>query len=349
MARGRRLAPVPRGVRPTPDRVREAIFSHLGRAVVGARVLDLFAGTGALGVEALSRGASLAVFVDRSEAALRCVRANLERTGLGERARVVRADAEVFLSKAARGGCPEVPFDLVFLDPPYGANPEWLSGIIAKVRPIVKSGGILVLERPRGGALEWPEGFWPVVRKRYGDTEVQVARMRTGDRAGDIEEVVALCPGTFDPVTMGHVDVIERAARIFPRVIVGVLENPAKTPFFSLEERALMLREALAGLERVEVETFTGLLADFCRQRGIRVVVKGLRAVSDFEYELQMAHMNRRLAGVDTFFLVASPEYSYLSSSIVKEVARFGGEIKGLVPPGVEERLRRKLGAGDGH
>jgi pantetheine-phosphate adenylyltransferase len=156
--------------------------------------------------------------------------------------------------------------------------------------------------------------------------------------------VTALCPGTFDPVTNGHVDIIERAAQQFDRVVVAVLENPGKQPLFGVEERVAMLKEATAELAGVEVDAFSGLLVEYAKTKGARVIVKGLRAVTDFEYEIQMAQMNQRLGGVETFFMTTAPTWSYLSSSLVREVARFGGDVGGLVPPVVVERLREKLG-----
>jgi pantetheine-phosphate adenylyltransferase len=156
--------------------------------------------------------------------------------------------------------------------------------------------------------------------------------------------VTALCPGTFDPVTGGHLDVIERASRHFDTLIAAVLQNPAKDPLFSLEERMAMLKEAVADIEGVEVDSFSGLLVDYAKARGATVVVKGLRAVSDFEYELQMAHMNRHLSDVETFFVMSDPTWSYVSSSLIKEVARYGGDVRGLLPDFVLERLLDRLG-----
>ena len=155
--------------------------------------------------------------------------------------------------------------------------------------------------------------------------------------------LTALCPGTFDPVTNGHLDIIQRAARCFDDVVVAVLENPAKQPLFGVEERVAMLKEAVSDLDHVQVESFSGLLVDYARSRGSTVVVKGLRAVSDFDFELQMAQMNSRMAGVETFFVATSPQWSYLSSSLIKEVARHGGSVQGLVPDVVRERLEEKL------
>lgn len=152
----------------------------------------------------------------------------------------------------------------------------------------------------------------------------------------------ALCPGSFDPPTMGHVDVIERSLAIFERVVVAVVANPSKQPMFDASERKGMIEEVFG--DRVEIQAFDGLLVDFARDVEIDVVVKGLRAVSDFDSELQMAQMNRTLAGVETVFLPTNPEWSFLSSSLVREVARLGGAYAGLVPPNVADALEERLG-----
>jgi pantetheine-phosphate adenylyltransferase len=151
----------------------------------------------------------------------------------------------------------------------------------------------------------------------------------------------ALCPGSFDPVTNGHLDIVERACRYFDRVIVAVIRNPQKTgALFTLEEREEMLREVLGHLPNVEVDFFKGLLVDFAREKGADAIVKGLRAVSDFDYELQMAQMNQRLSGIDTFFLSTDPHHSFLSSSLVREVAKYGGDVSSMVPSLVDQRLK---------
>ena len=155
--------------------------------------------------------------------------------------------------------------------------------------------------------------------------------------------LTALCPGTFDPVTNGHLDIIERASQTFETVVVAVLENPAKRPMFSIDERVAMLEKACAGMAGVQVEAFDGLLVDFARSRGDAVIVKGLRAVSDYEFEIQMAQMNHRLGGVETLLMPTNPSWSFLSSSLVKEVARFGGDVEGLVPDEVRTLLRERL------
>jgi pantetheine-phosphate adenylyltransferase len=154
----------------------------------------------------------------------------------------------------------------------------------------------------------------------------------------------AVCPGSFDPVTNGHLDIIQRAAGLFDEVTVGVLVNPNKQGLFDVDERLGMLREVVADLDNVKVESFEGLLVDFCRDHDIDAIVKGLRAVSDFDSELQMAQMNTSLSGVETVFVPTSPEWSFLASSLVKEVARFGGDVSGLVPSVVLARLNERLG-----
>lgn len=154
----------------------------------------------------------------------------------------------------------------------------------------------------------------------------------------------AIYPGSFDPVTLGHYDIIERSSRIFDRVIVGVLCNSAKTPLFTTDERVEMLRYVTAELPNVTVLSFDGLLVDFARQQSADVIVRGLRAVTDFEYELQMAQMNRVIAPeVDTLFLTTNLKYAYLSSSMVKEVARYGGDISEFLNPRIAEIVTEKL------
>ena len=158
---------------------------------------------------------------------------------------------------------------------------------------------------------------------------------------------IAVYPGSFDPITYGHLDVVSRAADVFDRVVVGVLVNPQKAaPAFATEDRVRVIREAIDECcpaevaARIEVEAFDGLTVDFCRRRGARFVVRGLRAISDFESELQMAHTNRKLApDVDAVFFMTALEHSYLSSSLVREIAAFGGDVSQMVPPGVAKRL----------
>ncbi|MCZ2824068.1 MULTISPECIES: pantetheine-phosphate adenylyltransferase [unclassified Modestobacter] len=149
----------------------------------------------------------------------------------------------------------------------------------------------------------------------------------------------AVCPGSFDPVTNGHVDVITRAAGLYDELVVAVLVNPGKAGLFDVHERMALLREAVVDLPNVTVDSFEGLLVDYCLAQQIPVIVKGLRAVGDFEYELQMAQMNRELAAVETLFVPTAPQVGHLSSSLVKQIARFGGDVSSLVPKAVNDRL----------
>ena len=154
--------------------------------------------------------------------------------------------------------------------------------------------------------------------------------------------ITAICPGSYDPVTNGHIDVIGRAAGIFDRVVVGVVGNPThKSPMFSLDERVGFLRDALADLENVEVDVFSELVVDFAHKWNAKVIVKGLRVISDFEWEFQMNHLNRTLApDIETMYVMASPQYSFVSSSGVKEIAAFGGNVDQFVPPRVAQRFK---------
>jgi len=155
---------------------------------------------------------------------------------------------------------------------------------------------------------------------------------------------LAIYPGSFDPVTNGHLDLIERGAKIFGRLVVALLRNTDKQPLFTLDERVEMLREVTKSFPTVEVDVFQGLLVDYARRRGATVILRGIRAVSDYEYELQMALMNRKLEpGLETVFMLPAEAYSYLSASVVREIAHLGGPLAGLVPPIVEQRLKGKL------
>jgi pantetheine-phosphate adenylyltransferase len=153
----------------------------------------------------------------------------------------------------------------------------------------------------------------------------------------------AVCPGSFDPVTNGHLDIIGRTAPLFDEVVVAVLVNKSKKGMFTLEERMEMLTEQAAPFPNVRVDSFHGLLVDYCVAHDIRAIVKGIRAVSDFDYELQMAQMNHRLSGVDTLFMPTSPEFSFIASSLVKEVATYGGDVAHLLPDAVHRRLLERI------
>ena len=318
-ARGRRLK-VPRGdrTRPTADRVRESLFSALEHRfdLDGARVLDLFAGAGTLGLEALSRGAASVVLVEADRDVTRVLTGNAALVG-GD-ARVVRERTERFLAGAS------TQYDLVLLDPPYAAG-----AVGATLEALVRGAwlardALVCVEHPAAAPIEPPTGLEVVFSRGYGTSAVTMLEkpMRT-----------ALYPGSFDPITNGHVDIVRRGLEIFDRVVVAVAVNIKKTPTFPDAQRIAMIDETFTGEPRVEAVTFSGLLVDYARESGIRAVLRGLRAVSDFEYEFQMASMNRRLTdAVDYVFMMTSEENFYVSSSLVREVALNGGDVSGLVP-----------------
>lgn len=155
---------------------------------------------------------------------------------------------------------------------------------------------------------------------------------------------IAVCSGSFDPVTYGHLDIISRSSKVFDKVIVAVLINSKKNSMFSVEERVELLRQATADMDNIEIDSFDGLLIDYMNKRGAHVIVRGLRAVSDFEYEMQVASINKKLdEKIETFFMMTNNQYSYLSSSIVKEVAKYKASVTDLVPPVVEEALKKKV------
>ena len=157
----------------------------------------------------------------------------------------------------------------------------------------------------------------------------------------------AVCPGSFDPVTLGHVDIFERSAAQFDELVIAVMVNPNKTGMFSLDERIALIEESTTHLSNVRVESGQGLIVDFVKTRGLTAIVKGLRTGTDFEYELQMAQMNKHIAGVDTFFVATTPQYSFVSSSLAKEVAMLGGDVSELLPAPVNARLKSKLAERD--
>jgi len=347
-AGGRRLSVPPgRGTRPTSDRAREGLFATILAVrgpLGGARVLDLYAGSGAVGLEALSRGASDALLVESDPRATRVIRGNIAALRLPG-ARLLAGRVERVL---ARGPGPYPPRDLVFADPPYevtGAEVERMLALLGG-RGWLAPGALVVVERAtRSGPITWPAGYTPERSRGYGEATLWYGLAAGAGPAaasspeGGVSVRRVVCPGSFDPVTNGHLDIVTRAARLHDEVVVAVLRNPNKTPLFSVDERLEMLREVTKDLDNVRVVKFDGLIVDFCRSNDVTAIVKGLRAVSDFDYELQMAQMNYSQAGVETLFMTTNPLYAFLSSSLVKDFAKYGGDVGSLVPEPVLDRL----------
>jgi pantetheine-phosphate adenylyltransferase/16S rRNA (guanine(966)-N(2))-methyltransferase RsmD len=330
-ARGIRLAPVPQGVRPTSDRVREAIFNSLGQFFNGGEALDLYAGTGALGIEALSRGCIRATFVEKNGKAARVIRQNLRRAGFEDKGVILRGDVADVLERLLSR---RREFNLIFMDPPYRIPPREIGDVLERLAVLLAPGGRVAVESGRTPA-QTTESLKGASR-RYGGTVI------TFLEPSEHTMRIAICPGSFDPITVGHLDVIRRAAGIFDHVIVAVGANLRKTPRLTAKERAQLIEKVTEPFENVSVEVMESLLTEFARERGARVVVKGLRAVSDFESEFEQAQLNRTLyPEFETVFIMAAAEHSFLSSSAVREIAGYGGDVSGLVPERVLDVVRQ--------
>ncbi len=352
-AKGRRLR-AGRGlaVRPTADKVKGAIFSVLTSrfALESAHVLDLFAGSGALGIEALSRGAAAVTFVEQSTTAARLVQDNLRLCGFEPQGRVLRSPVPRVLAQLARDGA---RFDGAFLDPPYGHDlvDHTLAALAA--HGLMQAGAWVIVEHHVDEAPAAAYGPLHLTQtRRYGKTGVALF-VDDEPMAGTPTESTlnrrAVYAGSFDPITSGHLDVVRRALNVFDHVIVAVASgtsDPHKDrALFTAEERVIMIRDTLVDAGgRATADSFTGLLVDYCDKVEARVIIRGLRAVSDFEYEFQMAMMNRHLKPhIETVFMTAGESYFYTASRLVKEVAALGGDVRGLLPDSVYQRLLKKL------
>jgi pantetheine-phosphate adenylyltransferase len=244
---------------------------------------------------------------------------------------VLRGDVADVLERLVSG---RREFNLIFADPPYRISPREIGDVLKRLAVLLAPGGRAVVESGHTPArtTESLKG----ASRRYGGTVV------TFLERSEHTMRIAICPGSFDPITVGHLDVIRRAAGIFDHVIVAVGANLSKKPRLSAEERAQLIEKVTAPFENVSVEVMDSLLTEFARERGARVVVKGLRAVSDFESEFEQAQLNRTLySEFETVFIMAAAEHSFLSSSAVREIAGYGGDVRTLVPEGVLDVVRQ--------
>jgi pantetheine-phosphate adenylyltransferase len=330
------------------------MFNLLGERLRGARVLDLFAGTGALGIEALSRGAARVTFVEADRGLCETIQTNLENLEVPtELFTVLKRDVRRSLKHLAG------PFDLVFVDPPYGHLLEREALLLLCADGILAPQATVVVEHAARDELSLPPQAMAVLgmpdTRVYGDTAVTLfsARPSMPQPKGSVDpqtssarrsERVAIYAGSFDPPTNGHLDIIHRAVSLFDSTVVAVAHNQRKQYLFTVDERVSLLRDAIGDVPRVEVDVIEGLLVDYARRKGATAVIRGLRAVADFDFEFQMACMNHHLAPeVETVFLMTAQEHLFVSSSLVKEVASFGGDVTPFVPAPVLPRLLARL------
>lgn len=374
-AKGKRLLTLEgETTRPTSDRIKEAMFSSIQFDIEGRRVLDLFAGCGQLGLEALSRGAASAMFVDASSDAIALVKKNIAATGFREKCRTLVSDYRNYLRKA---GGKVAPFDLVFLDPPY-AMQACTDALCRLVREdLLAPGALVVMEC--GEEVPAPEkaGTFEVLKStRYGKktgieillyrgkgkkeekaegesvptaeiavTEVAVPEaektlVEESSREKKKERVIL--PGTYDPVTLGHLDIIRRAAAEYEEVFVTVFVNPDKTPLFSLSDRLAMLMLATDDLDNVLVTESAGLVIDYMRDHHIRRIVKGYRNDADLAYEEKQAEWNAEHGGVTTDLLPCEKELRDVSSTLARRLLAEGGDLSGILPEKVLAFLKNR-------
>lgn len=372
-AKGKRLLTLEgETTRPTSDRIKEAMFSSIQFDIEGRRVLDLFAGCGQLGLEALSRGAASAMFVDASSDAIALVKKNIAATGFREKCRTLVSDYRNYLRKA---GGKVAPFDLVFLDPPY-AMQACTDALCRLVREdLLAPGALVVMEC--GEEVPTPEvaGNFEVLKStRYGKkTGIEILLYRgkkeekpeeESVRAAEITvtEVAAseakktpveessrkkkkervILPGTYDPVTLGHLDIIRRAAAEYEEVFVTVFVNPDKTPLFSLSDRLAMLMLATDDLDNVLVTESAGLVIDYMRDHHIRKIIKGYRNDADLAYEEEQAEWNAEHGGVTTDLLPCEKELRDVSSTLARRRLAEGGDLSGILPEKVLAFLKNR-------
>lgn len=322
--KGRKLISVPnRGVRPTTDRVKESIFNLIGQEIEGKAALDLFAGSGALGIECLSRGAAEVVFVDKSRESVGVLKQNLEHIGIS--AEILDCDYKVALTRlSARGR----KFGIVLLDPPY--REKNIDGILKAIaqKDILEQGGVVVLERLRDSAqYKLPQGFALYDTRDYGGSSIDVIRKVSQ----------AAVTGTFDPFTNGHKYLVEKALEQFEFVHIVFLVNPEKTTSFDLDKRMRFAKLSTREYgKRAKVSFYSGMATDYCNQNGIQHIIRGYRNEEDLEYEKSMADYNQKFGGIQTILVPAKDQ---ISSTAVKDRIKEEKDITSLVSPLVADEM----------
>ncbi|MDR3185237.1 MAG: 16S rRNA (guanine(966)-N(2))-methyltransferase RsmD [Christensenellaceae bacterium] len=311
-------------VRPTTDRIKEAIFNLIQDEIKNATVLDLFAGTGSLGIESLSRGAKETIFCDNFAESIKVVRANLDK--VKEKAEVVVRDYRAALSELAMRG---YVFDIIFLDPPYGKHIEDEALQIIADKEILNASGTIILERKRGlPDYSIPLPFAVIDERDYGGSTISIIRKATK---------IAFT-GTFDPFTLGHKYLAEKAADEYDMVYVAILVNPDKKPMFSIEKRMKFIEKSLRSIKKkVKIAFYDGLAIDFCKRNGIQYIIRGVRNNEAMEYEEQMATYNRTHGGITT--VIVSAKDSNISSTFVKEKLLAGEDISAYVDRAIIKEL----------
>ena len=312
-------------------------------------MLDLYAGSGAVGLEALSRGASDVLLVESDARAARVIRGNIEAVGL--------PGARLVAGTGRAGACPRARRSsrrATWSSPtrPTRCRDAEVRRMLAALRDRgwLAPGAVVVVERAtRSGPVTWPAGYTPDRSRGYGEATLWyglaagAGPAATSPPGGGVSVRRVVCPGSFDPVTNGHLDIITRAAKLYDEVVVAVAAQPQQEPACSPSTSGWRCcARSPRELDNVSVVKFDGLIVDFCKANDISAIVKGLRAVSDFDYELQMAQMNYNQAGVETLFISTNPLYAFLSSSLVKEFAKYGGDVTSLVPGPVLDRLKAR-------
>lgn len=322
--------------RPTGDKVKESIFNSLGQFFDGGVVLDLYAGSGALGIEAISRGYTNAYLVDRAQPAVEIIKKNVELTKEPERFLVFKQPDFVALNNFNKNG---LKFDLVFLDPPY--KKQQIVKVMTKLDrdDLLNPDAVVVAETDSETTLGEVENFTIIKNQKYGNTNVIFYQYEKWEKMKK-----AIFPGSFDPFTNGHLQTVIKAAQIFDQIDIVVLTNTNKHNLFTAEERTKMIHVATQDLSNVQVlNEPAGLTVDVAQKLGANFIVRGLRSVDDFNYEKAIAQLNHRLnPQIETILLISDADHEAISSSMIKEIAKFGGDVRQFVPANVADALERK-------